>query len=175
VSAQALKTFLEDPGRPAGTLKYHELQGFLFAVASASELVLPSEWMPFVDRPALSPDCTFHDNPLANLDEDEPVARVAAGSSKAVGAENVGKARHDGLAILAELETASSDYSTRQNNTSHCLCDWPERARLPRNGSSRTATCSMRARSNIRQSGRGPLLCPRTWKARSRVRPPETP
>lgn len=44
----ALKAFLEDPARPAGTLSYHELQGFLFSVASAPELIRPSEWMPFV-------------------------------------------------------------------------------------------------------------------------------
>ncbi len=44
----ALKAFLEDPARPAGTMSYHELQGFLFAVASAPDLVPPSEWMPVV-------------------------------------------------------------------------------------------------------------------------------
>ena len=43
-----LRGFLEDPCRPAGTLRYHELQGFLFAVASSPELVKPSEWMPIV-------------------------------------------------------------------------------------------------------------------------------
>jgi uncharacterized protein len=49
-----LKSFLQHPGRPAGTLRYHELQGFLFAVASVPELVRPSEWMPIVfgDRDA---------------------------------------------------------------------------------------------------------------------------
>jgi uncharacterized protein len=49
-----LRSFLEDPARPAGTLRYHELQGFLFTVASAPELVRPSEWMPIVfgDRDA---------------------------------------------------------------------------------------------------------------------------
>lgn len=41
-----LEAFLADPRRPAGTLTFHELQGFLFAVASAPELVAPSEWMP---------------------------------------------------------------------------------------------------------------------------------
>ena len=41
-----LAAFLEDPGRPADTLGYHELRGFLFAVASGPQLVLPSEWMP---------------------------------------------------------------------------------------------------------------------------------
>ena len=43
-----LGAFLSDPARPLDTLRYHELQGFLFAVASAPELVLPSEWMPLV-------------------------------------------------------------------------------------------------------------------------------
>ncbi len=43
-----LKAFLDDRARPADTLRYHELQGFLFAVASAPELIQPSEWMPLV-------------------------------------------------------------------------------------------------------------------------------
>jgi len=43
-----LSAFLKDPARPAGTLVYHALQGFLFAVASAPELIRPSEWMPLV-------------------------------------------------------------------------------------------------------------------------------
>ena len=43
-----LQAFLADPARPAGTLRYHELQGFLFAVASVPELVLPSEWQPII-------------------------------------------------------------------------------------------------------------------------------
>ena len=49
-----LRPFLEHPARPAGTLRYHELQGFLFTVASAPELVRPSEWMTIVfgDREA---------------------------------------------------------------------------------------------------------------------------
>lgn len=47
-AASALASFLEQPDRPPGTLRYHELQGFLFAVASAPELVRPSEWMPIV-------------------------------------------------------------------------------------------------------------------------------
>jgi uncharacterized protein len=47
-SAAALRAFLEHPDRPAGTLNYAQLQGFLFAVAGAPELILPSEWMPEV-------------------------------------------------------------------------------------------------------------------------------
>ena len=43
-----LRPFLEHPARPLGTLRYHELQGFLFAIASAPELVAPSEWIPMV-------------------------------------------------------------------------------------------------------------------------------
>lgn len=43
-----LKAFLEDPARSPRTLQYHELQGFLFALASAPEMVPPSEWMPVV-------------------------------------------------------------------------------------------------------------------------------
>jgi uncharacterized protein YecA (UPF0149 family) len=44
----SLKDFLAHPARPAGTLSYHELQGFLFAVLSAPELIRPSEWMPII-------------------------------------------------------------------------------------------------------------------------------
>jgi uncharacterized protein len=39
---------LEQPSRPTGTLTYHELQGFLFAVVSAPELIQPSEWLPII-------------------------------------------------------------------------------------------------------------------------------
>ena len=41
----ALQVFLEHPARPAGTLGYHELQGFLFTVVSAPEMVPPSAWL----------------------------------------------------------------------------------------------------------------------------------
>ena len=44
----ALRAFLEHPSRPAGTLTYHELQGFLFTVVSAPELIPVSEWMPTI-------------------------------------------------------------------------------------------------------------------------------
>ena len=44
----ALQAFLADAARPADTLRYHELQGFLFAVASAPEPILPSEWQPLI-------------------------------------------------------------------------------------------------------------------------------
>ena len=44
----ALRAFLEHPSRPAGTLTYHELQGFLFTVVSTPELIPPSEWLPIV-------------------------------------------------------------------------------------------------------------------------------
>ena len=47
-AASALQALLADPARPADTLRYHELQGFLFAVASAPELILPSEWQPII-------------------------------------------------------------------------------------------------------------------------------
>lgn len=47
-AADRLRTFLADPARPEGTLTYHELQGFLFAVACAPELVRPSDWLPIV-------------------------------------------------------------------------------------------------------------------------------
>ena len=44
----ALRTFLEHPSRPAGTLTYHELEGFLFTVVSAPELIPLSDWLPIV-------------------------------------------------------------------------------------------------------------------------------
>lgn len=44
----SLAEFLKAQAHPAGTLSYHELEGFLFAVASAPELIRPSEWMPLV-------------------------------------------------------------------------------------------------------------------------------
>jgi len=43
-----LQSFLQDPARAAGTLQYNERQGFLFAIASAPELIRPSEWMRLV-------------------------------------------------------------------------------------------------------------------------------
>jgi len=46
--ASPLRAFLEHPARPSGTLRYHELHGFLFTIASAPEFVRPSEWMPIV-------------------------------------------------------------------------------------------------------------------------------
>lgn len=45
---RTLASFLDDPARPSGTLRYHELQGFLFAVVNAPELIVPSEWLPVV-------------------------------------------------------------------------------------------------------------------------------
>jgi uncharacterized protein len=44
----ALASFLGQPQRPPDTLTYHELQGFLFAIATSPELIRPSEWMPEV-------------------------------------------------------------------------------------------------------------------------------
>lgn len=43
-----LREFLERPDRPEGTFSYHAVQGFLFALAAAPELVPPSEWMPII-------------------------------------------------------------------------------------------------------------------------------
>jgi len=43
-----LQAFLADPARPADTLSYHELQGFLFAVSSAPELIPLSDWLPII-------------------------------------------------------------------------------------------------------------------------------
>ena len=43
-----LRAFLERPTRPPGALRYHELQGFLFTVVSAPELIPPSRWLPII-------------------------------------------------------------------------------------------------------------------------------
>jgi uncharacterized protein len=40
--------FLASPDRPEGTLNYHQLQGFLFAVTCSPEIIVPSEWMPLI-------------------------------------------------------------------------------------------------------------------------------
>ena len=40
----ALRAFLDHPSRPTGALSYHELQGFLFTVVSAPELIPPSDF-----------------------------------------------------------------------------------------------------------------------------------
>ena len=45
---QLLTEFLASPERPEGTLTYHAVQGFLFAVACAPELIKPSEWLPAI-------------------------------------------------------------------------------------------------------------------------------
>src|SRR5688572_6584345 len=58
-AAAVLHDFLERG--PAKTLSYPELQGFLFAVANAPEVILPSEWIPAV----------FDDHPPEYKDEDE--------------------------------------------------------------------------------------------------------
>ncbi len=38
-----LTEFLDNPDRPDETLRFHELQGFLFAIASSPEMIAPSE------------------------------------------------------------------------------------------------------------------------------------
>ncbi len=43
-----LGKFLDGPERPDGTLRLHELQGFLFAIASSPETISPSEWLPII-------------------------------------------------------------------------------------------------------------------------------
>jgi len=44
----ALKDFLDSSTRPDDTLRFHELQGFLFAIASSPETISPSEWIPMI-------------------------------------------------------------------------------------------------------------------------------
>ena len=48
--AKTLGSFLSHSKRPEGTLSFHELQGFLFAVTSAPELIRPSEWLPLISN-----------------------------------------------------------------------------------------------------------------------------
>ena len=60
-----LHDFLAAPTRPAGTLAYHELQGFLFAVACSPEMLEPSEWMAAIFNDA--------DPRYANLEEAQHV------------------------------------------------------------------------------------------------------
>lgn len=43
-----LDRFLGDASRPAETFTLHELQGFLFAIASSPETVPPSKWLPMI-------------------------------------------------------------------------------------------------------------------------------
>jgi len=47
---RSLKEFLDSPNRPDGTLRFHELQGFLFAIASSPETISPSEWLPLISN-----------------------------------------------------------------------------------------------------------------------------
>lgn len=42
---RALAAFLAAPERPAGTMNYAEMHGFLFAVACCPEAVEPSDWL----------------------------------------------------------------------------------------------------------------------------------
>ena len=46
--AEKLREFLESPERPEGTMDYFTLTGFLFAVGYAPEVIMPSDWLPFV-------------------------------------------------------------------------------------------------------------------------------
>jgi uncharacterized protein len=43
-----LTVFLNSPDRPEGTIQYHELQGFLFAIACSPVLLQPSDWLPVI-------------------------------------------------------------------------------------------------------------------------------
>lgn len=43
-----LTEFLDGPQRPSGTLRFHELQGFLFTIASSPETVPTSDWLPMI-------------------------------------------------------------------------------------------------------------------------------
>jgi len=43
-----LDRFLGDASRPTETFTFHELQGFLFAIASSPDTVPTSEWLPMI-------------------------------------------------------------------------------------------------------------------------------
>lgn len=43
-----LRQFLDGPQRKPKHLTYHQLQGFLFALAAGPDLVMPSEWVTLV-------------------------------------------------------------------------------------------------------------------------------
>tara|TARA_R110002049_G_scaffold65710_4_gene172283 strand:+ start:20518 stop:21048 length:531 start_codon:yes stop_codon:yes gene_type:complete len=45
---EQLQEFLESSERPESTLRFHELQGFLFAVACSPETIPPSDWLPLI-------------------------------------------------------------------------------------------------------------------------------
>jgi len=40
--------FLVSAERPKGTLNYHQLQGFIFAITCSPEMIVPSDWMPLI-------------------------------------------------------------------------------------------------------------------------------
>ena len=55
----ALKDFLDSPSRPDDTLRFHELQGFLFAIACSPETIPPSDWIPMISNDG---DLSFKDD-----------------------------------------------------------------------------------------------------------------
>jgi uncharacterized protein len=92
-----LRAFLEHPSRPPDTLTYHELQGFLFTIACAPELVKPSEWMPIVFGEG--------DAGYASLEEAEEIITELMTLYNDVNA-----AVHEGRAVLpADCEFRSHD------------------------------------------------------------------
>jgi len=48
IETRQLTEFLGNPERPTGTLRFHELQGFLFTIASSPETIPASEWLPLI-------------------------------------------------------------------------------------------------------------------------------
>jgi uncharacterized protein len=92
-----LRAFLEHPTRPPDTLTSHELQGFVFTIACAPELVKPSEWMPIVFGDA--------DAGYASLEEAEAIITELMTLYNDVNA-----AVHEGRAVLpADCEFHSHD------------------------------------------------------------------
>ena len=79
---EALRRILDDPSRSEDDLRYDELPGFLFAIASAPILVKPSEWMPDVlgDGPAFE----------SETEAQAGIAAIMARYSRAVAATQEG-------------------------------------------------------------------------------------
>lgn len=63
--ALELKAFLDNPARPANTLSFHELQGFLFAIASSPETIPTSAWLPLIS-----------DDEDLDFDDDDEAQRI---------------------------------------------------------------------------------------------------
>ncbi|MEZ4647987.1 MAG: UPF0149 family protein [Candidatus Eisenbacteria bacterium] len=64
---QRLTTFLESPERPAGTLSYLGLRGYLFALANAPRILRPGDWLPLIFGPDGTNGTVWEDEETAQL------------------------------------------------------------------------------------------------------------